>query len=315
MLVLWDIDGRLLVRASDAHRDAIHAALKRVYHVPIRRRPASRPAGRTDLPDRPLDPLPARVSATADRRQAHGLQAQRPVDEYARRCPADLSSHVVPGIPTSWRRWPSATDVGPVARDRQPQRSRTASSTPPGSAGSSRAGQGGFGSDHEDRTELPEMARTRAGRPGQPYPREDTVVVGDTPLDIACARADGVRCIAVTTGPYGADGPRRRRRDRVLGERARRAALAVDAQDRRRRAPVARRAHAGHVGGVGGQGGGPQRRRAARRAGGPRARRPDRAPVRAVVGVVALVGGDRRRDAQQRPARGGRCGGRPGAPG
>jgi phosphoglycolate phosphatase-like HAD superfamily hydrolase len=66
------------------------------------------------------------------------------------------------------------------------------------------AGQGGFGSDAEDRTELPAIARARAGRNGAPHPRESTVVIGDTPLDIACARADGVRCIAVTTGPYDA---------------------------------------------------------------------------------------------------------------
>jgi phosphoglycolate phosphatase-like HAD superfamily hydrolase len=30
------------------------------------------------------------------------------------------------------------------------------------------------------------------------------VVIGDTPRDIACARADGVRCIAVATGPFAA---------------------------------------------------------------------------------------------------------------
>ena len=36
------------------------------------------------------------------------------------------------------------------------------------------------------------------------HPREQTVVIGDTPRDIACARADGVRCIAVTTGPFSA---------------------------------------------------------------------------------------------------------------
>jgi phosphoglycolate phosphatase len=27
-------------------------------------------------------------------------------------------------------------------------------------------------------------------------------VIGDTPRDIYCARADGVRCLAVATGPY-----------------------------------------------------------------------------------------------------------------
>ena len=59
-------------------------------------------------------------------------------------------------------------------------------------------GQGGFGSDHEDRTELPAIARARAGG----YPREQTVIIGDTPRDIACARADGLRCIAVATGPF-----------------------------------------------------------------------------------------------------------------
>jgi phosphoglycolate phosphatase len=38
-----------------------------------------------------------------------------------------------------------------------------------------------------------------------PFPRERTIVIGDTPRDIACARADGVRCVAVTTGPHPAD--------------------------------------------------------------------------------------------------------------
>jgi phosphoglycolate phosphatase-like HAD superfamily hydrolase len=66
-------------------------------------------------------------------------------------------------------------------------------------------GQGGFGSDHEDRSELPAIARARAGRPGEPYPREDTIVIGDTPLDVACARADGLRCFAVATGPFRAE--------------------------------------------------------------------------------------------------------------
>ena len=62
------------------------------------------------------------------------------------------------------------------------------------------AGQGGFGSDHEDRGKLPAIARGRASNP--PWPRERTVVIGDTPRDIACARVDEVRVAAVATGPY-----------------------------------------------------------------------------------------------------------------
>ena len=45
------------------------------------------------------------------------------------------------------------------------------------------------------------MARVRAGG----WPRERTVVIGDTPRDIACARADGVRVIGVATGPFSAE--------------------------------------------------------------------------------------------------------------
>lgn len=59
-------------------------------------------------------------------------------------------------------------------------------------------GLGAFGSDAEDRNRLVPIARARAGRGGEPWPRERTVVVGDTPRDIACARADGVRVLAVS---------------------------------------------------------------------------------------------------------------------
>jgi phosphoglycolate phosphatase-like HAD superfamily hydrolase len=67
------------------------------------------------------------------------------------------------------------------------------------------AGQGAFGSDAEDRLSLPPIARRRAGTVRRPHPRERTIVIGDTPRDIACAHADDVRCFAVATGPYRAD--------------------------------------------------------------------------------------------------------------
>jgi phosphoglycolate phosphatase len=49
---------------------------------------------------------------------------------------------------------------------------------------------------------LPRIARRRAGGEGE-WPRAQTAVIGDTPRDIACARADGVRVAAIATGPYG----------------------------------------------------------------------------------------------------------------
>jgi phosphoglycolate phosphatase-like HAD superfamily hydrolase len=44
------------------------------------------------------------------------------------------------------------------------------------------------------------------------------VVIGDTPRDIACARADGVHVVAVATGPYRA--PELRAADRVVAAAA-----------------------------------------------------------------------------------------------
>jgi phosphoglycolate phosphatase-like HAD superfamily hydrolase len=67
-----------------------------------------------------------------------------------------------------------------------------------------RGAPGGFGSDHRERAELVRLARVRAGGAGPPWPAERTVIIGDTPRDIACARADGVACVAVTTGPFDA---------------------------------------------------------------------------------------------------------------
>ena len=62
---------------------------------------------------------------------------------------------------------------------------------------------GAFGSDHHDRTCLVPIARDRAcERLGYDVPPEDIVVVGDTPRDIACARAGGAHVVAVATGKY-----------------------------------------------------------------------------------------------------------------
>jgi phosphoglycolate phosphatase len=65
-------------------------------------------------------------------------------------------------------------------------------------------GQGGFGSDAELRPELVPIARGRAGANGRPHPSDDTVLIGDTPLDVAAAAADGVRCVAITGKRFSA---------------------------------------------------------------------------------------------------------------
>ena len=63
---------------------------------------------------------------------------------------------------------------------------------------------GGFGSDHHHRPSLVEVARAKAERKyGAAFDGGATVLVGDTPLDVAAGRAGGARVVAVATGPYG----------------------------------------------------------------------------------------------------------------
>ncbi len=62
---------------------------------------------------------------------------------------------------------------------------------------------GAYGSDHADRNLLVPLARRRAqARLGVHVAAGDTWVIGDTPLDLACARAGGARCLLVSTGTY-----------------------------------------------------------------------------------------------------------------
>jgi phosphoglycolate phosphatase-like HAD superfamily hydrolase len=64
---------------------------------------------------------------------------------------------------------------------------------------------GAFGSDHEDRAVLAALARDRAAaRLGTAVAGRECIVIGDTPADVACARAIGARTIGVATGTFAA---------------------------------------------------------------------------------------------------------------
>jgi phosphoglycolate phosphatase len=230
MLLLFDIDGTLLIRAAEAHRDAIHEALRVVHGVTEPDSAGMRVAGRTDGDIARGLLMTAGVSARRIDERADDVRIAA-CEAYARLCPDDLSACVAPGIAELLEQLAQREDTilslvtgnyEPIAR----MKLRAA-----GIGRFFAAGQGGFGSDHESRAELPAIARrrasagaaagagaaanatgaaasaTRAG-PGagddQTWPRRRTLLIGDTPRDIACARADGVRVIAIATGPYPA---------------------------------------------------------------------------------------------------------------
>jgi phosphoglycolate phosphatase len=197
VLLLFDIDGTLLLKASGAHAEAVLEALREVYGVVEMPETRVEAAGRTDYEIARHICLLSGVSAEQFDRGRDDFRAAC-VAAYARLCPADLSAHVSPGMREVLEALAARDGVilglltgnlEPIARLKL-TRSHLGHFFDPG--------LGGFGSDHEDRTELPAIARRRAGH----YPREKTVIIGDTPRDIACARADGVRCIAIATGPF-----------------------------------------------------------------------------------------------------------------
>lgn len=64
-------------------------------------------------------------------------------------------------------------------------------------------GVGAFGSDHADRNLLGQIALERVRREtGKSYTPGTTLVIGDTPRDVASAHAFGARCLAVATGKF-----------------------------------------------------------------------------------------------------------------
>jgi phosphoglycolate phosphatase-like HAD superfamily hydrolase len=199
LLLLWDIDGTLLQRASTEHGRALREAAARVHGLDSLDGVAAEYAGRTDaailrdllrlagVPDGAID---AHADAVRD----------ASAEAFRRLCPSDLSGFVAAGVPDvlatlaarpdGYRQALLTGNFEPIARLKMERA---------GLGAYFEAGQGAFGSDAVARAALPPIARRRAGS----WPRERTVVIGDTPRDIACARADEVRVIAVATGPFG----------------------------------------------------------------------------------------------------------------
>jgi phosphoglycolate phosphatase-like HAD superfamily hydrolase len=198
LLVLWDIDGTLLLRASTEHGRALRSAAARVHGLESLDGVAAEYAGRTDaaiLRDllRLAGVEESAIDALAS--EVRGASAEA----FAQLCPDDLSGFVAPGVPevlgalaarpSEFRQALLTGNFEPIARLKLERA---------GLGGYFEAGEGAFGSDSVSRAELPAIARRRAGS----WPRPRTVVIGDTPRDIACARADEVRVVAVATGPF-----------------------------------------------------------------------------------------------------------------
>ena len=199
-LVLWDVDGTLM-NSRGTIRHARVQALRAVYGLDgeIRRVAGG---GMTD-PQLTLETLlahgwaePAAIERLDAFRDAYleGLHAARDT------LTADLE--VLPGVPETIER---LHELG-VAQSLLTGNYEPAARLKVSAAGLDRRLDfelGAFGSDNRDRLCLVPVALEKARRRLHPSMNAgDIVVIGDSPRDIACARAGGARAVAVATGPH-----------------------------------------------------------------------------------------------------------------
>lgn len=204
LLLLWDIDGTLLSRAAAAHGEALERATAEAIGREVPKVTEIDPGGRTDREIVRVLAGHAGVEAEEFAPLADGV-ITRAVEIYGAIVEPDLSHCLIDGVLEAVV---ELDDQGLHVMALLTGNIDRVAALKLGSAGIAHHfdfASSAFGSDHEDRGQLPAIARHRAGSGGSPWPRERTVVIGDTPRDIACARADGCLVIAVATGPHSAE--------------------------------------------------------------------------------------------------------------
>lgn len=209
-VILFDIDGTL-VRTGGAGKAAMEAALAEEFSVALRAEEVPY-SGRTDraisadlLLAHDLDPSPANVA--------------RLIDAYLDRLPSALQQFggvICPGISELVAELHPRDDVvlglltGNVRR-----------------GAAHKLGHyglwdyfpfGGFGDDHAERDDVARSALAAARNHATDVDPADVWVIGDTPLDVKCARAIGAKAVAVATGWHPLDELQRTGADYVFAD-------------------------------------------------------------------------------------------------
>ena len=198
MLFLFDIDGTLLRRLPPAHRDAICAACREVFGVTIAPADLGGTAGMTD------SAIVRRALVAAGLNEGAivaGLPAffERAADAYEGLVDDDLRAYRTPHAEEALR-WlaEGGAALGLVTGNIERIAWRKLGAA--GLAAYFRCGA--FGNEAAARDALPPLALERARAAfGRTFAPEEVYVIGDTPADIACGAASGLRTIGVATGP------------------------------------------------------------------------------------------------------------------
>jgi phosphoglycolate phosphatase len=207
---LFDIDGTLL-NSGGAGKIAIETALHEDFGVTIRTQVTY--SGRTDR------------AIARDLMRFHGVaetaeNSRRLVSGYLRRLPAALAKHngrVLPGIAALLQTLAERDDVAVgllTGNIREGARVKL------GHFGlNDHFAFGGFGDHHWERDDVAREALAAIHElHGNTVPMQRVWVIGDTPLDVQCARAIGARVVAVATGLHTVDQLRATEPDLLLSD-------------------------------------------------------------------------------------------------
>ena len=209
-LVLFDIDGTLV--SGGPAKDAFHLALLEVFGT----------AGDIEGSDfsGKTDPQIARELLSGAGLESQDVDRGLPAlfGVYLRELEARLPADPVTVLPGVRPLLSALADVGDVALGLVTGNISGGADLKLGSARlRSPFRVGSFGSDREVRNDLPPVAMERARAEWSvEFDRARTWIVGDTPRDVGCAQAHGLRTLAVATGGFGMDQLREAGAERVL---------------------------------------------------------------------------------------------------
>jgi phosphoglycolate phosphatase len=191
-VLLFDVDGTLLQAGNRVHHQSLLAAVQglcgkmpEVDQIAL--------AGRTDTEI--LREMVASIGAELAPQTLPRL-FRAAIEDFEERCPPDISDTVISGVrPALEALVQDKPAMGLVTGNIQAIAWRKMAA-----AGLRQFFTfGAFGDESGRRADLPPLAISRSGRSagaGQSY------VIGDTPLDVDCGLACGMKTIAVATGRY-----------------------------------------------------------------------------------------------------------------
>jgi phosphoglycolate phosphatase-like HAD superfamily hydrolase len=197
MLFLFDIDGTLLRRMPPAHRQALCDAALEVFGASVGPSEMGLTAGMTDTAIARRMLLGAGVPARAIDAGLVDFHAVA-ADAYLRHVPDDLTAfHTPHALETlDWLR-DRGVALGLVTGNIE----RIAWVKLAAARMGDYFACGAFGDEAAERDSLPPLALARARQVfGRDFALEETYIIGDTPADIRCGAAHGLRTIAVATG-------------------------------------------------------------------------------------------------------------------